>query len=79
MREILVKPSSLLETFLRNPVPRFPTFFGLCLQVVLQAVIEVVLEVVLEVILEVILEDVLELVFKDVLEVVLDGPFAVCP
>ena len=30
MREILVKPSSLFGTFLRNPVPRFPTFFGLC-------------------------------------------------
>ena len=31
MREILVKPSSLLQTFLRNPVPRFPMFFGLCM------------------------------------------------
>ena len=30
MRDIAVKPSSLLETFLRNPVPRFPMFFGLC-------------------------------------------------
>ena len=73
MCEILAKPSSILETFLRNPVPRFPTFFGLCLQVVLQAVIEVVLEVVLEVILEVILEVVLEVL----LDVVLDGPVVV--
>ena len=29
MRGILVKPSSLLETFLRDPVPKFPMLFGL--------------------------------------------------